>query len=116
MQTDDLEHIEETAAMWCHRTRISIEHLIHELNEHSPDTTAMTADGSRPMQYQILQMFLQEVCNLDPFPTFLLKRCIDQLIHPITTIINYVNAELCCDDFKQDLVKPLIKKNLLKMN
>ncbi|KAK2149470.1 hypothetical protein NP493_2985g00001, partial [Ridgeia piscesae] len=64
VQADDLEHIEEAAAMWCHRTRISIEHLNHELNEYSPDTTAMTADGSRPRQYQILQMFLQEEHHL----------------------------------------------------
>ena len=63
MQADDLEHIEEAAAMWCHRTRISIEHLNHELNEHSPDITVMTADVSRSKPYQILQMFLKEVCH-----------------------------------------------------
>ena len=60
-------------------------------------------------------------CDLDYFPTFLLKCCIDQLIHPITTIINMsIQDGVVPDDFKQAMVNLLIEKlnlgekNLLK--
>ena len=56
-------------------------------------------------------------CDLGPFPTFLLKRCIDQLIHPITTIINKSMQDgVVIDDFKQAMVNPLIKKRNLGRN
>ena len=53
-------------------------------------------------------------CALDPFPTILLKACLDTLIGPITNIIN---ASLCSgcfpDDFKYAHVTPLLKKSSL---
>ena len=50
-------------------------------------------------------------CDLDPFPTFLLKRCIDQMIHPITTIINMLmQGGVVSDDFMQVLVNRFITK------
>ena len=52
-------------------------------------------------------------CNLEPFPTFLLKRCIDQLIHPITTTLNMSMRDgVVPDGFKQALINPLILKTL----
>ena len=73
-------------------------------------------------------------CDLDPFPTLLLKSCIDQHVFPITTIINLslqsdqhvfpittiINLSLQSGvvprDFKQALVNHLIKKQTLCKN
>ena len=56
-------------------------------------------------------------CDLDPFPTRLLKQCIDDLIVPITAIINLSMREgVVPPDFKQALVTPLIKKKTLCSN
>ena len=50
-------------------------------------------------------------CDIDPFPTRLLKHYIDDLIVPITDIINLSMREgVVPPDFKQALVTPLIKK------
>ena len=55
--------------------------------------------------------------GLDHFPIRLLKRCIDQLIHPIITIINMLMQDgVVPDEFKQALVNPLIKKRNLGKN
>ena len=55
--------------------------------------------------------------DLDPFPTLLLKSCINQLIFPITTIINLsMQGGVVPRDFKQALVNPLIKKQTLCKN
>ena len=56
-------------------------------------------------------------CDLDPFPTRLLKHCIDELIVPITAIINLSMREgVVPPNFKQALVTPLIKKKTLYRN
>ena len=56
-------------------------------------------------------------CDLDPFPTRLLKHYIDDLIVPITAIINLSMREgVVPPDFKQALVTPLIKKKTLCRN
>ena len=56
-------------------------------------------------------------CDLDPFPTRLLKHYIDDLIVPITAIINLSMREgVVPPDFKQALVTPLIKKKILCRN
>ena len=55
-----------------------------------------------------------KLCDLDPFPKFLLKRCIDQLIHPTTAIITMsMFYGVIPDDFKHALVNPLITNNIL---
>ena len=47
-----------------------------------------------------------KLCDLDPFPTLLLKSCINQLIFPITTIINLsIKGGVVPQDFKKALVK-----------
>ena len=51
-------------------------------------------------------------CELDPFPTVMLKSCLSVLLPLITTIVNksLSNAEVpSC--FKQAIVRPLLKKN-----
>ena len=56
-------------------------------------------------------------CDLDPFPTRLLKHYIDDLIVPITAIINLSMREgVVPPDFKQAFVIPLIKKKTLCRN
>ena len=56
-------------------------------------------------------------CDLDSFPTLLLKSCINQLIFPITTIINLsMQGGVVPRDFKEALVNPLIKKQTLCKN
>ena len=56
-------------------------------------------------------------CALDPFPARLLKHYIDDLIVPITSIINLSMREgVVQPDFKQALVTPLIKKKTLCRN
>jgi len=59
--TRDLQHVETTPAMWSHRTRVTIEHLTHELNEKSQDNPQGAAPDSGDKQHQVLQMFLHEV-------------------------------------------------------
>ena len=62
----------------------------------------------------IIKKYPNKSCDLDPFPTLLLKSCIDQLIFPITTIINLsMQSAVVPQDFKQALVNPLIKKQTL---
>jgi hypothetical protein len=50
-------------------------------------------------------------CSLDIIPTFLLKKCLDSLIFPITTIINLALSEgTFPNSFKNALIHPLLKK------
>ena len=53
----------------------------------------------------------------DSFSEVLLKRCIDQLIHPITTIINMSMQDgVIPDDFKQAVNSLIKNQNLGKIN
>jgi len=48
------------------------------------------------------------LCDIDPFSKYLLKRCIDKLIHPITIIINMsMQNGVVPDDFKHALINRL---------
>ncbi len=50
-------------------------------------------------------------CSLDPWPTFLVKDCLDILVKPLTQIINMSLSEgVFPDQFKSAIVTPLIKK------
>ena len=52
--------------------------------------------------------------DLDPFPTSLLKDCLDVLIEPITSIINKSLQEgVFPDQFKKAYIRPLLKKTTL---
>ena len=51
--------------------------------------------------------------DLDPFPTSLLKDCLDVLIEPITSIINKsLQKGVFPDQFKKAYIRPLLKKKL----
>ena len=61
------------------------------------------------------KMYKIASCDLDPFPTRLLKHCIDDLIVPITAIINLSMREgVVPPDFKQALVTwdPYLRKDI----
>lgn len=54
-----LEHLEKVPAMWCYRTRVTIEHLTQVLNEKR----------AASKKHTILELFLQRVSNLRELPT-----------------------------------------------
>jgi len=50
-------------------------------------------------------------CPLDPWPTFLVKECLDILVNPLTQMVNLSLAEgVFPDRFKSAIITPLIKK------
>ena len=54
---------------------------------------------------------------LDPWPTFLVKECIDILLPSITRLVNCSLSEgVVPDEFKKAIVTPLIKKSSLPPN
>ena len=56
-------------------------------------------------------------CLLDPWPTFLVKECIDSLLPSITRLVNCSLSEgVVPDEFKKAIVTPLIKKSSLPPN
>ena len=53
-------------------------------------------------------------CLLDPWPTFLVKECLDILVPSITKLVNCSLSEgVVPADFKKAVVTPLIKKSSL---
>ena len=55
--------------------------------------------------------------DLDPFPTTLLRDCLDVLIEPITSIINKSLQEgVFLDQFKKTYFRPLLKRPTLDKN
>ena len=56
-------------------------------------------------------------CQLDPWPTFLVKDCLDILITPITSLVNLsLSRGIFPNTFKQAIITPLIKKPSLPKN
>ena len=84
-------------------------HVENIISEFTPTTT-------REVRSIILKS-TNASCDLDPFPTRLLKHYIDDIIVPITAIINLSMRDgVVPHDFKQALVTPLIKKKTLCRN
>ena len=84
-------------------------HVENTMDKFAPSTTSEVRT--------IILKSTNASCDLDPFPTRLLKQCIDDLIVPITAIINLSMREgVVPPDFKQALVTPLIKKKTLCRN
>ena len=71
------------------------------------DFTAASCEEVR----KLLMSSPSKSCELDPIPTFLLKQCIDSFVPAITTIVNKSLCEAVVpSDFKQAIVRPLLKK------
>ena len=84
-------------------------HVENTMDQFTPTTTSEVRS--------IILKSTNVSCELDPFPTRLLKHYIDDLIVPITAIINLSMREgVVPPAFKQALVTPLIKKNTLCRN
>ena len=84
-------------------------HVENIMNQFTPTTTSEVRS--------IILKSTNASCDLDPFPTRLLKHYIDNIIVPITAIINLsMHDGVVPHDFKQALVTPLIKKKTLCKN
>ena len=84
-------------------------HVANTMDQFTPTTTSEVRS--------IILKSTNASCDLDPFPTRLLKHYIDDLIVPITAIINLSMRDgVVPHDFKQALVTPLIKKKTLCRN
>ena len=56
-------------------------------------------------------------CELDSIPTWLLKECLDELIPPVTNLVNTCLEKACVPtSFKSSLIRPHIKKHDLDAN
>ena len=63
---------------------------------------------------KIIQRALSKSCEFDQIPTYLLKTCLDSIVHVITEIVNTSFTEECVPkSFKEAIVRPLLKKNRL---
>jgi len=61
---------------------------------------------------KLLSQFPDTNCDLDPFPTYLLKQCSHILLPTITNIINMsLSTGIFPDQFKNSSVHPQLKKN-----
>ena len=77
----------------------------------------MLVAGNGNADFGLILKSTNATCDLDPFPTRLLKHCIDDLIVPITAIINLSMRDgVVPHDFKQALVNLLVKKKTLCKN
>ena len=84
-------------------------HVTNTMDQFTPTTTSEVRS--------IILKSTNASCDLDRFPTRLLKHYIDDLIVPITAIINLSMRDgVVPHDFKQALVTPLIKKKTLCRN
>ena len=71
------------------------------------DFTAASCEEVR----KLLMSSPSKSCEFDPIQTFLLKQCIDSFVPAITTIVNKSLCEAVVpSDFKQAIVRPLLKK------
>ena len=65
--------------------------IIHNHSNETPKTTPHQRDlnpGSCEEVREVILSSSNKTCDLDPIPTWLLKKCIDQLLPIITAIIN----------------------------
>ena len=83
-----------------------------EAHPHSdpPKITAFRQVSEEDVD-KIIKTSPKKSCLLDPWPTFLIKECIDILLPSLTKLVNCSLMEGCVPDtFKTAVVIPLIKK------
>ena len=91
-------------------------HFSHD-NKASPPSFTSFSPVMEDDVFKIIKQSPIKSCSLDPWPTYLVKECIDILITLITNVINLSIKEgsfLSC--FKEGLITPLIKKPKLPNN
>ena len=82
------------------------------LNHHFSENTLQCLTPATTNEVLIIiKTSPNKLCDLDPFPTLLLKSSISQLIFPNPTIVNFsMQGGVVSQDIKQALVNPLIEK------
>ena len=90
--------------------RIKIGTIFSSNNFHIPPKFSSFNSISCDAVRKILNLSPTKSCSLDPWPTFLVKKCVDILINPLTRIINMLLSEgYFPDKFKTAIVTPLLK-------
>jgi hypothetical protein len=81
----------------------------------SPSTTLTCLQpASQDEIFKLIMASPDKQCELDPIPTFLLKKCINSLLPIITKIVNLSLATGTFPDvFKKSVITPLLKKPTL---
>jgi len=81
----------------------------------TPDQHLLDFDKATPEEIRkIIVKSPTKSCTLDPFPTFLLKNCLDEVVPTITAIINAsLTSGKVPELFKKAVVTPLLKKSSL---
>ena len=86
-------------------------------NPHYPDPPSTPPSytdfppASEQEIYKLIMASSDKYCDLDPIPTWLLKKCISVLLPTITKIVNMsLSSGTFPSDFKHSLINPLIKK------
>ena len=88
-----------------------LENTVHP--DKNPPTITTFTQVSEDEVRKIISSSPTKSCLLDPWPTFLMKDCIDILLPSITKLVNCSLAEgIVPTRFKQAVVTPLIKKEL----
>ena len=83
----------------------------------TPTTFSLFHQVTETEVKKIIKASPNKQCGLDPCPTWLVKECMDILIKPITSIVNFSLSEgFFPHEFKQAHVSPLIKKPSLQRN
>ena len=88
--------------------------IIHNHSDETPKTTPHLRDLNPASRGEVREVILSspdKTCDLDPIPTWLLKKCIDQLLPIITAIINSSMSSGCFpDELKSAIIRPHLKK------
>ena len=89
--------------------------IIHNHSDETPKTTPHLRDLNPASCEEVREVILSspiKTCDLDPIPTWLLKKCIDQLLPIITAIINSSMSSGCfSDELKCAIIRPHLNKN-----
>ena len=90
------------------------EDFLHPNPSHPPTTLSDFSPASADEVRCAILASSSATCSLDSIPTRLLKSCLDSLVIPITTLINFSLSEATFHPLlKSAIVNPLLKKPVL---
>lgn len=88
--------------------------FLHPNPSHPPNILSNFSPASADEVRCAILASSSATCSLDSIPTCLLKSCLDSLITPITTLINFSLSEATFHPLlKSAIVSPLLKKHVL---
>ncbi|XP_053405136.1 uncharacterized protein LOC128558892 [Mercenaria mercenaria] len=89
-------------------------------NEEQTDQIKYFEDFSPASKEEVKRIIIKSAsksCELDPIPTWLLKECLDELLQPLTKIINLSMEQAYVPKmFKSSRIRPLLKKQDLDVD